>query len=258
MGSARRPPAASLASPAPSSCSSRAARIGSPRWPIRSACPRPGSLWPSPSPMRLSASSPTWASITTASTSLVNNAGAAWRGTFGEAGWENEADDGAQLRRGRPAHRGTAAHPARLCAERDRQRREHGGTGRPGRQRRLLGEQVRARGLVGRSPPGGEGQRRSRRPRASGVHRDRGLPATELKAKAATRWTVSTPDKAAEAIFEAGPGGKAERYVPRPYALAAVTRILLPGLVRRVLSGGAASVMTTSNEADAAEIRRER
>jgi short-subunit dehydrogenase len=80
-----------------------------------------------------------------------------------------------------------------------------------------------------------------------------GFPATELKAKAATRWLVSTPEKAAEAIFEAGPGGKAERYVPRPYALAAVARILLPGLVRRVLSGGGAAVMTTRTGADAEE-----
>jgi short-subunit dehydrogenase len=80
-----------------------------------------------------------------------------------------------------------------------------------------------------------------------------GFPATELKAKATTRWLVSTPERAAEAIFEAGPGGKAERYVPRPYALAAVARILLPGLVRRVLSGGGAAVMTTRTGADAEE-----
>ena len=32
--------------------------------------------------------------------------------------------------------------------------------------------------------------------------------------------------------------GKAERYVPRAYGLAAVARILLPGLTRRVLTGG--------------------
>jgi len=30
-----------------------------------------------------------------------------------------------------------------------------------------------------------------------------------------------------------------ERYVPRPYALAAAARILAPALVRRVLGGGA-------------------
>jgi short-subunit dehydrogenase len=73
-----------------------------------------------------------------------------------------------------------------------------------------------------------------------------GFPATELRQKAVTRWIVSKPEKVAEAIVAAGPGGRAERYVPRPYALAAVARILVPGLVRRVLSGGAAETLTTS------------
>ena len=68
-----------------------------------------------------------------------------------------------------------------------------------------------------------------------------------------TRWLVSTPERAAEAIVAAGPGGRAERYVPRPYALAAVARVVLPSLVRRVLAGGAGAVMTTSTGADAAE-----
>jgi short-subunit dehydrogenase len=95
--------------------------------------------------------------------------------------------------------------------------------------------------------------------RASGVHvglvlpgfiATEGFPAAELRERALTRWVVSNPEKVAEAIFEAGPGGKAERYVPRPYALAAVARILLPGLTRKVLSGGAASSLTTSTGAD--------
>ena len=56
-----------------------------------------------------------------------------------------------------------------------------------------------------------------------------GFPATELRERALTRWTVSKPEKVAEAIVETGLRGKAERYVPRPYALAAVARILAPG-----------------------------
>ena len=79
-----------------------------------------------------------------------------------------------------------------------------------------------------------------------------GFPATELRQKALTRWIVSKPEKVAEAIYEAGPGGKPERYVPRPYALAAVLRILAPRLVRRVLSGGAAANLTTSTAAEQA------
>jgi len=77
-----------------------------------------------------------------------------------------------------------------------------------------------------------------------------GFPATELREKAITRWIVSKPESVAEAIYEVGPGGKAERYVPRPYALAAVARIIAPRLVRRVLTGGAATNLTTSTAAE--------
>jgi len=38
--------------------------------------------------------------------------------------------------------------------------------------------------------------------------------------------------------------------VPRPYAAAAVARVLVPGLVRRVLGGGAASALTTRTDPD--------
>jgi len=80
-----------------------------------------------------------------------------------------------------------------------------------------------------------------------------GFPQSELTGNRWTRWAVSTPEKAAEAIYEAGIGRRAERYVPRPYALAAVLRIVTPGLVRGVLSGSAAEVMTTTTGADLAE-----
>ncbi|HSS05386.1 MAG TPA: SDR family NAD(P)-dependent oxidoreductase [Solirubrobacterales bacterium] len=80
-----------------------------------------------------------------------------------------------------------------------------------------------------------------------------GFPATELRERALTRWIVSKPEKVAEAIVETGLRGRAERYVPRPYALAAVARILAPRLVRRVLSGGAASSLTTSTAAESAD-----
>ena len=82
-----------------------------------------------------------------------------------------------------------------------------------------------------------------------------GFPQAELTEKPLTRWLVSTPEKGAEAIYEAGLGGRPERYVPRPYALAAALRILAPGLVRRVLSGGAAAAMTTTTGPDMAERR---
>ncbi len=82
-----------------------------------------------------------------------------------------------------------------------------------------------------------------------------GFPQSELTSKPWTRWAVSTPEKGAEAIYEAGIGRKAERYVPRPYELAAALRVLAPGLVRRVMGGGAAKVMTTTTGPDMADRR---
>jgi uncharacterized protein len=77
-----------------------------------------------------------------------------------------------------------------------------------------------------------------------------GFPATELRQRSLTRWIVSAPERVAEAVVDAGLRGKPERYVPRPYALAAVARILLPRLVRRALAGGAAEGLTTSTGAE--------
>ncbi len=98
--------------------------------------------------------------------------------------------------------------------------------------------------------------------RESGVHvglvlpgfiATEGFPAAELTARPWTRWIVSSPEKAAEAIYQVGIGRRPERYVPRPYALAGALRIVAPGLVRRVLGSGGAAVMTTSTGADLAE-----
>jgi short-subunit dehydrogenase len=77
-----------------------------------------------------------------------------------------------------------------------------------------------------------------------------GFPQRELVERRATRWLVSTPDKVADAIWDAGPGGKAERYVPRPYWLAAATRAVAPRLVRRALRGSG-EAMTPATGGDA-------
>jgi uncharacterized protein len=101
--------------------------------------------------------------------------------------------------------------------------------------------------------------------RAHGVHvglvlpgfiSTEGFPQAELTERPWTRWIVSTPDRAAEAICEAAFGGLAERYVPRPYRLAGALRILAPALVRRALGGSAAAVITTSTGPDLAARRR--
>jgi short-subunit dehydrogenase len=64
-----------------------------------------------------------------------------------------------------------------------------------------------------------------------------GFPQTQMLRKPATRWIVSKPEKVAEAIMDAGPGGKAERYVPRAYGLVPALRALLPRVTRRVAGG---------------------
>jgi short-subunit dehydrogenase len=71
-----------------------------------------------------------------------------------------------------------------------------------------------------------------------------GFPQRELNEKPLTRWIVSRPEKVAEAIEDAA-GGKAERYVPRAYALAAALRVLAPWLVRRATGGGGAMTPAT-------------
>jgi uncharacterized protein len=78
-----------------------------------------------------------------------------------------------------------------------------------------------------------------------------GFPAAELLAKPWTRWVVSTPERAAEAIYDAALRRRPERWVPRPYALAAALRILSPALLRRVLGAPAAAIAVTATGADA-------
>jgi short-subunit dehydrogenase len=80
-----------------------------------------------------------------------------------------------------------------------------------------------------------------------------GFPQRELVDSVLTRWMVSTPELVAEAIVDAGPGGRAERYVPRPYWIAAAARVLAPRLVRRVLGGAAAGRLAPATRPDALE-----
>jgi uncharacterized protein len=66
-----------------------------------------------------------------------------------------------------------------------------------------------------------------------------GFPQRMLVDRGVTRWIVSKPERVAEAILDAGPGGRAERYVPRAYWIAAALRIVAPRLVRRAMQRGA-------------------
>ncbi len=75
-----------------------------------------------------------------------------------------------------------------------------------------------------------------------------GFPARELRQRFATRLVLGSPEGVAEAIVAAGIGGRAERYVPRGYWVAAAARALLPRVVRRVTAGGALSTSTSPGD----------
>ncbi|HEY4894808.1 MAG TPA: SDR family NAD(P)-dependent oxidoreductase [Solirubrobacteraceae bacterium] len=187
---------------------------------------------------------------------LVNNAGAAWRASFADGGYENvrrtmALNFDAQLRltealldmlrasapsaivnvastAGRVARAGSGAYSASKFAL-------------AGWSDSLWAEE-RAGGVhVGLVLPG--------------FISTEGFPQAELTAKPWTRWMVSTPERAAEAIYQAGIGRRPERYVPRAYGIAAALRVVAPGLTRRIIGGGAASVMTTRTGPDMAERR---
>ncbi len=185
-------------------------------------------------------------------TLLVNNAGGAWRGSFAESGYAN-VQRHMQLNFDAVVRLTEALLPILRASAPSAIVNVASTAGRVARAR--TGSYSASKfALIGWTDS------LYAEERAHGVHVGmvlpgfivtEGFPATELRERALTRWVVSKPEKVAEAIFEAGPGGKAERYVPRPYALAAVARILMPGLVRRVLSGGAAGALTTSTSADA-------
>jgi len=170
---------------------------------------------------------------------LVNNAGAAWRSTFADGGYENvrrtmdlNFDAVVRLteallpllrssapsaivnvssvagRMGRPSAGAYAASKFALA----------GWTEALAVEERPHGVHV---GLV-----------------LPGFVATEGFPQRKLVGSARTRWIVSTPEKVAKAIVAAGPGGKREVYVPRPWALVPKMRHAFPGLTRRTVGGG--------------------
>jgi short-subunit dehydrogenase len=76
-----------------------------------------------------------------------------------------------------------------------------------------------------------------------------GFPQRELLARPWTRWMVSSEDKVTEAIVDVWRRRRAECYVPRPFGLVPVARVLLPGLYRRVVGGGAFTASTRPSSA---------
>ena len=177
---------------------------------------------------------------------LVNNAGAAWRGRFAEGGAENVRQH-MELNFDAPVRLTEALLPLL--------------------RRSAPSAIVNVASVAGRISRANSGAYSASKfaligwsdalfleERPHGVHvglvlpgfvETEGFPQSELRARAATRWMVSTPDKVAEAIADAA-GGKAERYVPRPYAIFAAMRVLTPGLVRRAVRSGGAMTPATA------------
>jgi uncharacterized protein len=189
---------------------------------------------------------------------LVNNAGASWRGRFGDAGWEN-VERHMQLNFEAPVKLTEALLPLL--------RRTAAAAG--GDRRVAIVNVASTAARVARPSAGGYSASKfalagwsdalHAEEARHGVHvglvlpgyvATEGFPAAEIRAKAAIRWIVAKPGTVAEAIVEAGPGGKAERYAPRPYFLAAAARLLAPRVVRRVTQGGAFTTATGSDPKD--------
>ena len=188
---------------------------------------------------------------------LVNNAGSSWRAPFADGGWDNlhrhmavNFDSVARLTEALLPLLRESAPSAIVNVASVAGRIARGGAG---------GYSASKFALAGWS----DALRAEERP--NGVHvglvlpgfiRTEGFPAQELTARRATSWLVSRPESAAEAIVDAGLHGTAERYVPRPWALAVAARALVPGLLRRLESGGGGQLFLTKTgaerEADAA------
>jgi short-subunit dehydrogenase len=187
---------------------------------------------------------------------LVNNAGAAWRGRFGEEGWDN-IERHMKLNFEALVRLTEALLPLlRATAGRD-------GAERDGAGRVSIVNVASTAARLSRPNSGAYSASKfalvgwtdalHAEERAHGVHvgvvlpgfvATEGFPAAELRAKAATRWILAKPETVAEAIVQAGPGGKAERYVPCAYWLAAAARLLAPAAVRRATAGGAFTTAT--------------
>lgn len=177
---------------------------------------------------------------------LVNNAGAAWRCTFADGGWENvrrhmALNFDAQVRvteallpllrasapsavvnvastAGRVGRKGSGAYSASKFAL-------------VGWSESLHLEEAEHGVHVGTVLPG--------------FVATEGFPQRELVDNPRTRWAVSTPDKVADAIVDAA-NGKSERYVPRAYAMVPVLNAVAGGLIRRAGRGGGFTPATTA------------
>jgi short-subunit dehydrogenase len=188
---------------------------------------------------------------------LVNNAGAAWRARFADGGWENVRRH-MELNFDAPVRLTEALLPLLRRTAAGAQPQRDG-------PRVAIVNVSSTSARVSRANSGGYTASKFAlagwsdslhlEEQSYGIHvglvlpgfvATEGFPQAELVGRAATRWIVSRPELVAEAILDAGPGGRSERYVPRAYWLAAAARILMPGVVRRATRGGGLMTPTAS------------
>jgi short-subunit dehydrogenase len=182
---------------------------------------------------------------------LVNNAGAGWRATFADGGYAN-------VRRTMELNFDAVVRLTETLL--------------PLLRRTAPSAIVNVASTAGRVARGGSGAYSASKfalagwsdalyaeEHAHGVHvglvlpgfvATEGFPQRELVERRVTRWLVASPELVAEAIVDVGLRGRPERYVPRPYALIGLLRLLAPSLVRRVLIGRGAALLTTRTRGD--------
>ncbi len=173
---------------------------------------------------------------------LVNNAGGAWRGSFADAGWEGvrrhmEINFDAVVRLTEallPLLRESAPSAiVNITSVSARVARGRSGAysaskfALSGWSDALAQEEAPNGVHVGQVLPG--------------FVSTEGFPQRELTESVRTRWIVSTPEKVAEAVIDAGPGGAHERFVPKPWRAVSWLRTFAPPLVRGVAGSAKAN-----------------
>ncbi len=182
---------------------------------------------------------------------LVNNAGSAWRGRFGDEGWDDvrrhmEINFDAVVRLTEALlpilRRSAPSAIVNVASVSGRVSRANSGAysaskfALAGWSDALHLEERRHGVHVGLVLPG--------------FVETEGFPQRELRQRLVTRRLVSRPERVADAIVDAGLRRRAERYVPRPYWFVAAFRVLTPRLVRRATGGGGAMTPAASQRDD--------
>jgi len=197
---------------------------------------------------------------------LVNNAGARWAQPFADGGWDN-VEQHMRINFEAPVRLVEALLPLLRRTAADTGPRASISAGAPGEPVAPVAivNVASTSGRIGRRGAGAYAAGKFAlagwtdslylEERANGIHvglvlpgfaATEGFPQAELLANPLTRWAVTTPEAVAEAIVDAGPGGRAERYVPRYYWLLAALRILAPGVIRRGADRGVFTTTTNS------------